>query len=230
MGRTLIVEDEPDLARFLELEFRHEGHDVVRASSGRAALEIAASEAIDLVILDLGLPDLHGIEVCRRLRAGGVDVPIIMLTALGEVGDRVAGLDAGADDYLTKPFRIEELLARIRAVRRRLGRTDPRRERDEVRVGPLRLSPARRQAWHGDRALALTRREFDLLNYLMANANLVCTRDQILDAVWGMATDANTNVVDVYVRYLREKVDVPAGTRLIRTVRGVGYTLADREG
>ncbi|MBX6349990.1 MAG: response regulator transcription factor [Clostridia bacterium] len=224
LGRILVVEDEPSLARYLQMELEHEGYRCRMAHSGPLALQLAQAEAFDLVLLDLMLPDLDGLEVCRRLRRAS-DVPIIMITARDAVADRIAGLDTGADDYLTKPFAIEELLARMRAVVRRRERSAPSTETAVLAVGALRLSPATREVRCAERVIALTKREFDLLEYLMENAGRVCNRDQIMAAVWGYDSEAETNVVDVYVRYLRRKLGRCAG--FLRTVRGVGYLLRE---
>lgn len=217
--RILIVDDEQDIAGFLELEFEHEGYEVTSCHDGRAALDIARSQDFDLIILDIMLPGLSGMEICRRIRTES-DVPIIMLTARHTVPDRVAGLDSGADDYLVKPFAIEELLARVRALIRRNG---PKARAEQLRVGGVVLDRATREVFRDGIPVSLTAREFDLLEVFMDHRNHVLTRQQILELVWGYDFVGETNVVDVYVRYLRTKIDVPFHHALIQTVRGVGY-------
>jgi two-component system response regulator ArlR len=224
-SRILVVEDDPGISRFLELELKHEGFTVSIVGDGRSALATAENEAPNLIILDVMLPELNGIEVCRRIRMRS-DVPIIMLTARDAVTDTITGLDVGADDYITKPFRIEELLARIRAALRRApsaGRTGS----EEIMVGELRISTAERRVWQGDEELNLTKREFDLLEYLSRNRGIVLSRDNLLENVWGWAAEVETNTVDVYIQYLRRKIDRSRESALIRTVRGVGYTIRD---
>ena len=226
MSRILIVEDERKIARFLELELQHEGYEVDTAGDGRTGLEKALTWKPDLMILDLMLPELSGIEVCRRLRHES-DLPIIMLTAKDDVSDKVMGLDMGADDYMTKPFAIEELLARIRAaLRKRAPKTEP----DELLIsGKLTLDPARYAvSWDGNK-LTLTNREFELLRALMQNRGIVLSRERLLEQVWGYEYFGETNVVDVYIRYLRQKIDDSFGVKLIHTVRGVGYVFRDAE-
>lgn len=220
--RILIIEDEKRLARFLELELVHEGYEVEIAGDGREGLEMLEKGGYDLVLLDIMLPGLSGIEVCRRLRQFSF-VPVIMVTARDDVTDRVMGLDMGADDYITKPFAIEELLARIRAVMRRHQEI----QTEVLKVEDLFLNSGTRQVKRGKKEVELSRREFDLLYYLMKNRNLVLTREQILREVWGYDYTGDTNVVDVYIRYLRAKMDDPWPNKLIRTVRGVGYTLRE---
>lgn len=223
-ARILIVEDETSLARALQLELEHEGYRAETAGNGYEAAARAAEGGWDLILLDIMLPGLDGFEVCRRVRERSA-VPIIMLTARDATGDKVTGLDAGADDYVPKPFAIEELLARIRA---RLRRAAPAgRDGDRLVTGDLVIRRDTRQVERAGRPIALTRREFDLLAYLAENAGLVLTREMILNGVWGYDYYGNTNVVDVYIRYLRAKVDEPFATRLIHTVRGIGYTLRE---
>ncbi len=222
----LIIEDEAKIARFVQLELEHEGYAVHVEHDGREGLEEAISGTYDLVILDVMLPSLNGMEVLRRLRKVS-EVPVIMLTAKGDVMDRVMGLDSGADDYIVKPFAIEELLARIR---RALKRKQPSLEKKGVlKAGELTLDPARHIVTHGDEEIELTRTEFDLLHYLMLNKGIVLTRETILDNVWGYEHTGDTNVVDVYIRYLRSKVDEKYNKKFIFTVRGVGYQLRDDE-
>ena len=221
MSRILIVEDEKKIARFLELELTHEGYEVDTAYDGRTGLDKALSWQPDLMILDLMLPELSGIEVCRRLRHES-DLPIIMLTAKDDVSDKVMGLDMGADDYMTKPFAIEELLARIRVA---LKRHSSEREGGArvLEEGPLRLDRDSREiSWNGQN-IPLTKKEFDLLEYLMLNRGVAVSRSELLDKMWGYSYVGDTNVVDVYIRYLRCKLDDPFHVKLIHTVRGVGY-------
>ncbi|MDQ0287065.1 DNA-binding response OmpR family regulator [Desulfofundulus luciae] len=224
--RILVVEDEASLARFLQLELNHEGYQVETAQNGYEALGRIGEAGWDLVLLDLMLPGLDGFEVCRRIREQA-DVPIIMLTARDATLDKVKGLDTGADDYITKPFAVEELLARIRAKLRRAGTA--RQEGDKLVIGDLVIRRGTRQVTRSGQIIPLTRREFDLLAYLAENAGLVLSRETILNRVWGFDYCGNTNVVDVYIRYLRAKIDEPFPTRLLHTVRGVGYTLREEK-
>ena len=225
MPRILVVEDDKRIARFLELELKHEGYDVVTAGDGRTGLDAALDPQTDLVILDLMLPELSGVEVCRRVRHQS-DVPIIMLTAKDDVSDKVMGLDMGADDYMTKPFAIEELLARIRVALKRHSDGGGRASGERVLTeGQLSLDRDSREVRYGQDVLQLTKKEFDLLEYLMLNRNVAISRNELLDKVWGYSYLGDTNVVDVYIRYLRCKVDDPYHIKLIHTVRGVGYLL-----
>lgn len=227
MERILIVEDEEKLARFLELELAHEGYAVEKAFDGRAGLERAESGAFALVLLDVMLPGLNGLEVLRRLRRTS-RVPVLLLTARDAVMDKVAGLDMGANDYITKPFEIEELLARIRAALR-TGARDGAGE-GVLRSGALTLDAARHAAaWDGT-PIALTHREFELLRALMTNRGIVMSRERLLEKVWGYDYPGETNVVDVYIRYLRHKIDDAFGVKFLHTVRGVGYAFRDPEG
>lgn len=223
--RILLVEDEEKLARFVELELVHEGYTVTKCFDGRSGLEAAESGEYDLVLLDIMLPELNGMEVLRRLRRSS-QLPVIMLTARDTVMDKVSGLDMGADDYITKPFAIEELLARIRRALRRPAAL-VQQAAEELTWGALRLSPARHEVYYGDDRVELTSREFSLLQTLLENRNIVLSRDTLLERVWGFDYLGETNVVDVYVRYLRAKLDDVYGLRLIRTVRGVGYAIKD---
>lgn len=225
MAKILIVEDETKIARFLELELKHEGYEVLLAGDGRLGLEKALKDNVDLVVLDIMLPGLNGIEVCRRIRLES-QVPIIMLTAKDDVTDKVAGLDTGADDYMTKPFAIEELLARIRvALNRKKHMTETKG--DILQIGELTLNLASHSAYYGTEELVLTKKEYELLEYLMRNKNIALTREQLLNNVWDYEYFGDTNVVDVYIRYLRQKIDEKYGTHLISTVRGVGYIIKD---
>jgi DNA-binding response OmpR family regulator len=219
--RVLIVEDEPRIARFLKEGLAQEGHAASTVSNGVAALGSARSHVFDLILLDWLLPDLDGLTVCRTLRAEGNTIPIIMLTAKDAVADRVSGLDGGADDYLTKPFEFEELFARIRSVTRRAAAGAA----PELRVDDLLLDPAAHQVTRAGTPIALTRREFALLEYLMRRAGQVCTRAELLSHVWGYDHDPQTNVVDVYVGYLRRKVDRGFARTLLHAVPGLGYKL-----
>ena len=231
--RILIIEDEEKIARFIELELLHEGYEVVKCGDGRTGLEKAESGGFSLVLLDIMLPELNGMEVLRRLRRTS-DVPVIMLTARDAVMDKVAGLDQGADDYITKPFAIEELLARIRLALRRSSHqahdNSPDAPDDILRCGDLTLSPSRHEVKYAGKEIDLTSREFDLLNALLVNKNIVLSRDTLLGTVWGYDYMGETNVVDVYIRYLRSKIDEVFGVNLIQTVRGVGYVIRDENG
>ena len=222
MQKIMIVEDEQKLARYLELELTHEGYETRTAHDGRAAVALYDEWPSDLIILDLMLPELSGIEVCRRIRQKN-GVPIIILTAKDDVSDKVMGLDMGADDYMTKPFAIEELLARIRVglKKRRASSAEP--SSTVLVAGPLRLDPASYAvSWNGA-PISLTKKEFDLLRYLMAHKGQAVTRDTLLSDVWGYDYVGDTNVVDVYVRYLRHKIDEPFQVKTIHTIRAVGY-------
>ena len=222
MSRILIVEDERKIARFLELELRHEGYEVKCAEDGRTGLEMALSDDTDLVILDLMLPEMSGIEVCRRLRRES-DVPIIMLTAKDDVSDKVMGLDMGADDYMTKPFAIEELLARIRVALKKHRTAGKTAHEGVLHAGQLTVDPSSYAVSFGDTPIQLTKKEFDLLHYLMAHAGEAVTREKLLQDVWEYDYAGDTNVVDVYIRYLRLKIDEPFHVKTIQTIRAVGY-------
>ncbi len=226
MARILIVEDEAKIARFLELELKHEGYEVLLAGDGRLGLEKALKDNVDMVVLDIMLPGLSGIEVCRRIRLES-QVPIIMLTAKDDVTDKVAGLDMGADDYMTKPFAIEELLARIRVALNRIKHTAETKGGDVLQIGGITLNLASHSAFYMEEELILTKKEYELLEYLMRNKNIALTREQLLNNVWDYEYFGDTNVVDVYIRYLRQKIDEKYGVHLISTVRGVGYIIKD---
>lgn len=228
MAKILIVEDEAKIARFLELELKHEGYEVDTANDGRNGLQKALAADIDLVLLDIMLPGLSGIEVCRRVRMES-RVPIIMLTAKDDVTDKVAGLDMGADDYMTKPFAIEELLARIRvALNRKPGKAEPE-DAEQLVFGELVLNLAEHSAHYGKDELSLTKKEFELLEYMLKNVGTALTREQLLRNVWDYDYYGDTNVVDVYIRYLRQKIDDNYGIHMIFTVRGVGYIIKDEK-
>lgn len=223
-NKILIVEDERKISRFIELELKHEGYDTMVATDGREGLSKAIEEKPDLIILDLMLPAMSGIEVCRRLRQAKNMVPIIMLTAKDDVSDKVMGLDMGADDYMTKPFAIEELLARIRVALKR-DAIDSHSLAKTLIFGQLKVDDLKRQVYYGKELLSLTKKEYDLLRYLLANKNIALEREQILEKVWGYDYYGDTNVIDVYVRYLRSKIDQKYGIEMIKTVRGVGYII-----
>jgi DNA-binding response OmpR family regulator len=222
-ARILVVEDEEKLAKFVQLELSYEGYEVAVAHDGLSGLMAARDQLPDLIILDWMMPGLSGVEVCRRLRQTGNATPVILLTAKDEVSDRVEGLDAGADDYVVKPFSIEELLARVRA---HLRRTEPQ-DAEILVFGDLTLDRRSREVHRGQRAIELTAKEFDLLDYLMTNPRQVLTRDRILEEVWGYDFMGDSNIIEVYVRYLRLKLEAEGESRLIQTMRGVGYVLRD---
>lgn len=220
--RILLVDDEQALLRSVARSLRFEGYHVVPASSGEEALEMLPVATPDAIVLDVMMPGLDGLATCRALRAAGDRTPVLMLTAKSEVGDRVAGLDAGADDYLVKPFAYEELLARLRALLRRSGGS----EADQpLTFGPLLLDPAGWQVSAAGQPLELTRTEFALLEIFMRHPRQVLTRTQLYDAVWGGELDESSNSLDVYIGYLRRKLEQRTGERLIHTVRGIGYVL-----
>lgn len=225
--KILIVEDDSRIARFLELELKHEGYQVDIATDGRSGLEKALNNSIDLVILDLMLPLLSGIEVLRRIRKTS-DLPVIMLTAKDDVSDKVVGLDSGADDYVTKPFAIEELLARIRVALKRKN-NNGKKENDILEAGKLILNKTSHKVTFKDEEIPLSKKEYDLLEYLMENHGIVLTREQLIERVWGYDYYGDTNVTDVYIRYLRAKIDQKYNLTYIKTVRGVGYIFEYRE-
>ncbi|RJE47539.1 MULTISPECIES: response regulator transcription factor [unclassified Dehalobacter] len=224
--RILVIEDEVKIARFLELELTHEGYEVELAHEGREGYEKAVSGKADLIILDLMLPGLSGIEICRRVRRES-DIPIIMLTAKDDVSDKVMGLDSGADDYMTKSFAIEELLARIRVILKRRGKKEDQNNR--ITAGPVILYKDEHRVTCQGADISLSKKEFELLKYLMENKGIVLSREKILDHVWGYDYYGDTNVTDVYIKYLRNKIDQKYGIVLIHTVRGVGYLLKYEE-
>jgi two-component system, OmpR family, response regulator MprA len=221
--KILVIDDDPAVSASLERALRLEGYEVQTAANGGGGLEALALAPPDAVILDLGLPDIDGLEVCKRMRSAGDDTPVLMLTARDAVNDRVQGLDAGADDYLVKPFALAELLARLRALlRRRSGE-----EGEVLRFGDLELDLGTREAHRGKREFSLTRIEFDLLELFLRHPRQVLTRDVILERVWGYDFDSGTNSLAVYVGYLRRKTEEGSETRYIHTVRGVGYVLRE---
>jgi two-component system response regulator MprA len=221
--RVLVVDDDPAVSGALNRALRLEGYEVSLAVDGPQALEEVAIRPPDAMILDIGLPGIDGIEVCRRLRAADSDMPVLMLTARDAINDRVQGLDVGADDYLVKPFALAELLARLRALLRRR----PDDAGDVLRFADLSLDPVTREASRGDRHFTLTRIEFDLLELLLRHPRQVLTRELILDRVWGYTFDSGTNSLAVYVGYLRRKTEAGDEPRLIHTARGVGYVLRE---
>lgn len=228
---VLIVEDEEKIGRFLELELMHEGYEVMKAVNGRDGLEKAQGGKADLVVLDVMLPELNGFEVLRRLRKTS-DIPVIMLTARDEVMDKVAGLDGGADDYMTKPFAIEELLARIRLILKKRGGAGSMTSHDknQLGIGKLRMDVQRYEVSYDGKQVELTHREFELLKVLLENKNIVISRDTLLEKVCGYDYMGETNIIDVYVRYLRSKLDDVFQVKIIQTVRGVGYCIKDENG
>ncbi|WP_435822075.1 response regulator transcription factor [Actinacidiphila alni] len=224
-GSVMVVDDDAAVRRSLGRALRLRGFTVTEADGGAAALDLLARTPPDILVLDISMPDVDGIEVCRTLRAGGDDLPVLVLSALDEVADRVAGLQAGADDYLVKPFALEELVLRLHALLRRR----PPRPDGQVRACGLVLDPAARTAARDGEPLELTRREFELLEFLVRNAGLVLTRDQLLDRVWGYDFDVRTDAVDTFVSYLRKKLEAGGRPRVLHTVRGVGFVLRDDE-
>jgi two-component system response regulator MprA len=221
-ARILLAEDDRGVRESLERALRYEGFEVDSVGDGRASYERTRRDPPDLLVLDVMMPGMDGLEVTRKLRAAGLALPILMLTARAEVSDRVEGLDAGADDYVVKPFALDELLARMRALLRRSGVTG---HTDRLQVADLALDPAGRRAWRGDVEIPLTRTEFDLLELLVFNAGVVLPREVIYERVWGFDFETSSNSLDVYVGYLRRKTEVGGAPRLIHTVRGVGYVV-----
>ena len=233
---VLVVDDDPAIRRALERALSAEGYGVALAEDGEQALERVAFEPEpDLVLLDLGLPDIDGVKIVERLRADGSEIPILVLTARQALTDRVAGLDAGADDYLAKPFELDELLARVRALTRRTRVTSAadagapgaanQTQTNEISVADLRIDIPAHRVWRGNREIQLTRTEFSLLELLARNENIVLKRDQLLEEIWGWASETLSNSLEVYIGYLRRKLEANNEPRLIHTVRGVGYVL-----
>ena len=226
MPKILIVEDEPQLARFVQLEMEHEEYETVISGDGREGLTLAEGGGFDLILLDIMLPGLNGLEVLRRLRKAENHIPVIMLTARDSVMDKVSGLDMGADDYITKPFAIEELLARIRVtLRQHKPAEEEKHEGGNLTFGELSMDTARHTVTCGGKPLELTVKEFGLLQALLENVSIVLTREQLLERVWGYDYFGETNVVDVYIRYLRSKLEEVSDVKYIQTVRGVGYVI-----
>ncbi|RCW77191.1 DNA-binding response OmpR family regulator [Saliterribacillus persicus] len=225
MSHILIIEDEPKLARVLELELSYEGYQTSVVHSGTDAIDVLLNEEWDLVLLDIMLPGLSGLEILRRVRRHNVNMPILLLTARDEIHDKVSGLDLGANDYITKPFQIEEVLARIR-VHLRSNQFKPTYH---LVYDDLTIDIGSRDIKRSQVPIELTPREFDLLVYLLKNKNQVLTRNQLLEKVWGFDYAGDTNVVDVYIRYLRNKIDKPFDKVTIQTVRGVGYSIKDEK-
>jgi two-component system OmpR family response regulator len=224
--RVLVVDDEPKLTALVARALREDGHVADVAGNGHDALWMAEAAPYDAIVLDVMLPGIDGFEILRRLRSRQVWTPVLMLTARVSIVDRVDGLDGGADDYLTKPFSFDELLARLRAIARR----GPTERPTTLVVGDLSLDPAGRRAWRGDQELNLTAREFTILELFMRQPGRVLTRLQLLEGAWDMAFESKSNIVDVYLRYLREKIDRPFGRTSLETVRGIGYRLRDDGG
>jgi len=221
--KILIVEDEKQMSMFIEMELTHEGYEVDKAYDGREGLEKVENKEYDLVLLDIMIPSLNGIEVCRRIRQFS-NVPIIMLTAKSDVPDKVLGLDVGANDYLTKPFAIEELLARIRVHTREKVLKN---KLDEIKVKDIVMNNITHEVWRASREIQLTKKEYDLLEILLINKNIVLSRDKLIEEVWGYDYVGDTNLVDVFIRYLRGKIDDGFEDKLITTIRGVGYVIKD---
>ena len=226
--RILLIEDEEQLARYLELELTHEGYEVDIVHDGREGYEIFDSGKYDIILLDLMLPGINGLEVLRRIRKTS-DTPVIIITCKDEVMDKVMGLDAGADDYIAKPFAIEELLARVRTALKKNGAKIEKPEVSVILFKPLTIDIQQRVIKYEDTVVDLTKTEFDLLLHLIQNKNVVLTRKQIVSAVWGFDFNGHTNIVDVYIRYLRTKIDERFNTKIIRTIRGVGYYAKEQE-
>lgn len=225
--KILVLEDREEVLDVIEKTLRSQGYDVVTGTDGETGLVIALDQNPDLLLLDIGLPRKSGLQVARELRSRGFQAPILMLTARDTVGDKVEGLDAGADDYLAKPFEYDELLARIRALLRRAA---SRAEASILRVGDLTIDPLTREVRRGDREVSLTQKEYALLEYLVRHADIPVSREQISEHVWKHELDPSTNIVDVYINYLRKKVDHEAERSLLHTVRGVGYMLTATKG
>lgn len=227
MQRVLLIEDEASIARFIELELKHEDYEVTVCYDGREGLEMALENRFDIILLDVMLPSLNGIEVCRRIR-NAKDVPIILLTARDAVMDRVAGLDAGADDYIVKPFAIEELLARIRSVLRRTNKQNETVS-SMLLFKDITIDKEAHEVTVNGEKIELTKTEYDLLLMLMESVNKVCTRERILEEIWGFDSEVETNVIDVYIRHLRAKLNKQNSNdvQYIETVRGVGYVMRE---
>ena len=219
--RLLVIEDEKKVANFIKKGLEEEGYAVDLASDGRTGLDMGLDKIHDLIILDLNLPEMDGLSILKQLRTGKISTPVLLLTVRASIEDRVLGLDTGADDYLPKPFAFQELLARVRALLRRQADTQP----PLLQIADLRLDPAQRVVYRGEQKIDLTPKEFSLLDYFMRNPDRVLTRTMIAEHVWDYDFDTETNVIDVYVNYLRKKIDSDRDVRLIHTVRGVGYVM-----
>lgn len=224
MAKILIVEDEKQMAEFINLELNHEGYEVDVCYDGEQGYQKAIETSYDIILLDIMIPKINGIEVCRRLRIKK-DTPIIMLTAKGDVTDKVNGLDTGADDYLTKPFEIEELLARIRVILRRAE--NKQNQEKIIKVADLKLDLEKKQVSRNGKNIELTKKEYELLEYLMKNRNIVISREKIIEEVWNYDFVGDTKIVDVFIRYLRSKIDDEYDKKLINTVRGFGYVIQE---
>ena len=228
MAKILIVEDEVKIARFVELELKHEGYEVKAVHDGNLGCEEIVKGDYDLAVLDVMLPGMTGFEICAKARAAGIKIPVIMLTAKDDVSDKLSGFGSGADDYMTKPFAIEELLARIKVHLSRAA-TDEGKKTKSLEYGKLKLNLTSHTAHYGEDELSLTKKEYELLEYLLKNKDTTLSRDNILNVVWGYEYFGDTNVVDVYVRYLRQKIDDKYGVKIIGTVRGIGYIIRSEE-
>ena len=227
--RILVIDDDPAIRRSLERALKFDGHTVTCVDNGATGIsEAIKPDLYHIVILDLGLPDIDGLDVTRTLRVAGLDIAILVLTARGAVGDRVAGLDAGADDYLAKPFDLSELSARIRALSRRNPRNSDDTGSEVLTCADLTLEPAAYRCKRGDRDVVLTRTEFALLEVLLRNVGIVVTRDRLLDRVWGWDGDSLSNSLDVYIGYLRKKLEANGEPRLVHTIRGIGYVVREK--
>ena len=226
MAKILIVEDETKIARFVELELKHEGYEVKAVHDGSVGCEEILKGDYDLAVLDVMLPGMNGFDICGKAREMGVKIPIIMLTAKDDVSDKLSGFGKGADDYMTKPFAIEELLARIKVHLSRVAAGDTNNSKS-LEYGQLKLNLASHTAYYGEDELTLTKKEYELLEYLLKNKDTALSRDNILNVVWGYEYFGDTNVVDVYVRYLRQKIDDKYGIHMIETIRGIGYMIKE---
>ena len=230
MKNVLIIEDEKSIARFLQLELSHEGYNCDIAYDGEEGLSKILSNTADIVILDIMLPKMNGMQVCEEARKKGVDIPIIMLTARDDVSDKVGGFDVGADDYMTKPFAIEELIARMKvALKKSSKANESSGDENILRAGKLTLDLNRFEASYGSDVLNMTKKEMELLEYLMRNKNIALSREKIVEHIWGYDYEGETNVTDVYIRYLRSKIDNVYNTSYFRTVRGIGYMFEYKE-
>lgn len=228
MAKILIVEDEIKIARFVELELKHEGYEVKAVHDGNLGCEEIIKGDYDLAVLDVMLPGMTGFEICGKAREAGVKIPVIMLTAKDDVTDKLSGFEKGADDYMTKPFAIEELLARIKVHLSRVKAGEDKKTKT-LEYGKLKLNLTSHAAHYGEDELTLTKKEYELLEYLLKNKDTALSRDNILNVVWGYEYFGDTNVVDVYVRYLRQKIDDKYGVKIIGTVRGIGYIVRSEE-